>query len=233
MFFSRQIGLSDAGDAIPDSRRRAGDRPRRRYSIGALNIQQRAEGPVPSTNFTAIRVAAFGARQLRRRCDGPEQGRRRAPAYNRVAGVDANLRFGRWPGRLWREDGRAAATVPGSGEDFSARANFNYQSRTWMARGAYETIGRRFRDELGFVPRIGVNHRAAYARATSVRTGRRRIGIREIGPHLHFDQFDRRERQRHRVAVLRLARRADDERQRLLRERRESEPSKEPWRRSR
>ena len=56
MFFSRQIGLSDAGASIPilaGSRvtGRAG-----RYSIGALNIQQREQSPVASTNFTALRL---------------------------------------------------------------------------------------------------------------------------------------------------------------------------------
>src|SRR6185295_7008091 len=56
LFFSRQIGLSAAGDAIPilagtRLTGRAG-----RYSVGALNIQQQRQGTVVATNFTALRV---------------------------------------------------------------------------------------------------------------------------------------------------------------------------------
>jgi Domain of unknown function (DUF5916)/Carbohydrate family 9 binding domain-like len=192
MFFSRQIGLSDAGDAIPIL---AGARLSGRtgaYSIGMLNIQQRTEGLVPSTNFTAIRVqrsvlsnSDVGLLVLNKDPKGS--------GYNRVAGVDANLRFGRLNlGAYGVKTAVPAATVPGEGEDHSARVNFTYQSRRWVARGAYETIGLRFRDELGFVPRLGVDHRAAYARLNVRPNWANRIGIREIGPHLHFDQFDRR-----------------------------------------
>src|SRR4029077_21259826 len=86
-------------------------------------------------------------------------------AYNRAAGVDANFRFGQLSmGAYGVKTAAPQSVVPGSGEDFSTRANVNYQSRMWLARGAYEVIGRRFRDELGFVPRVGVNHIASYLR---------------------------------------------------------------------
>ena len=55
-FFSRQIGLSPTGDAIPllagtRLTGRVGD-----WSVGALNIQQREQDLSPSTNFTALRL---------------------------------------------------------------------------------------------------------------------------------------------------------------------------------
>jgi hypothetical protein len=194
LFFSRQIGLSDAGASIPilaGSRvsGRAG-----RYAIGALNIQQREQGAVPATNFTAVRVdrsllanSDIGVMLLNKDQAGA--------GYNRVAGVDGNFRFGQLAVSAYAVKTAApAATVPGSGEDFSTRANFNYQSRKYLLRGAYEVIGRRFRDELGFVPRIGVNHVASYGRLNvRPRWAASRLGIREIGPHFHFDQFDRRD----------------------------------------
>jgi hypothetical protein len=192
LFFSRQIGLSEAGAAIPilagaRVTGRAG-----RYSVGALNIQQRTEGFVPSTNFTTVRLqrallanSDVGMIFLNKDASGP--------AYNRVAGIDTNLRFGQLSlGAYGVKTDAPQASVPGRGEDASARANFNYQSRAWIVRGAYETIGRGFRDELGFVPRIGVNHTAAYTRNNLRPEWAARIGIREIGPHVHFDQFDRR-----------------------------------------
>jgi hypothetical protein len=193
LFFSRQIGLSDQGAAIPIL---AGSRVTGRagpYSIGALNIHQREQGPVAATNFTAIRVdrailanSDIGVLLLNK--DPAGEG------YNRVGGLDTNFRFGQLSiGAYAVKTASPQSLVPGKGDDFSTRANVNYQSRTWLARGAYEVIGRRFRDELGFVPRIGVNHTAAYARRNYRPAWASRIGIREIGPHLHFDTFERRD----------------------------------------
>ena len=108
LFFSRQIGLSDAGAAIPIL---AGSRVTGRagaYSVGALNIQQREQGPVPSTNFTAIRVQRailansdvgmiFLNKDAERRRLQPGRRRRREPALWTVE-----------PGRLRREERDAA-----------------------------------------------------------------------------------------------------------------------------
>jgi len=199
LFFSRQIGLSDAGAAIPivvGSRvtGRAG-----RYSVGALNIQQRAQSPVPATNFTAVRLdravlanSDIGVMLLNK--DAGDAGDAGGDAYNRVAGVDANFRFGQLSmGAYGVKAMVPQSAVPGDGEDFSTRANVNYTSRSWIVRAAYEAIGRRFRDELGFVPRTGVNHTANYVRRNYRPAWASQIGIREIGPHYHFDQFERRD----------------------------------------
>jgi hypothetical protein len=164
-----------------------------RYAVGALNIQQREQGPVRATNFTAIRLdrsmlanSDVGVMLLNKQVAGG--------GYNRVAGLDGNFRFGQLSmGGYAVKTMAPASSSPGSGEEFSTRANVNYQSRTWLARGAYEVIGRRFRDELGFVPRLGVNHSAAYVRRNYRPAWASAVGIREIGPHLHFDQFERRD----------------------------------------
>jgi hypothetical protein len=193
LFFSRQIGLSESGASIPilggaRVTGRAG-----RYSIGALNIQQRELGPVEATNFTALRVdravlanSDFGVMLLNKDPHGA--------SFNRVAGADVNLRFGQLSmGAYGAASAAPKSIVPGDGEAFTTRTNFNYQSRHWLARGAYEVIGQRFRDELGFLPRVGVNHSAAYTRLNVRPDWASNIGIREIGPHFHFDQFDRRD----------------------------------------
>ena len=193
LFFSRQIGLSDSGSAIPIL---AGGRVTGRagrYAIGAVNIQQREQGAVPATNFTGLRVdravlanSDIGVVLLSKDASGS--------AFNHVAGADMNFRFGQLAlGGYAAVTAAPSATVPGTGEHFTARANFNYQTRQWIWRGAYEVIGRRFRDELGFVPRIGVNHSATYARLNVRPKWASRLGIREIGPHFHFDEFDRRD----------------------------------------
>src|SRR5204863_348071 len=56
LFFTRRIGLSDDGQALPilGGTRLSGRQGA--YSIGMLNIQEREDGGVPSTNFTALRL---------------------------------------------------------------------------------------------------------------------------------------------------------------------------------
>ena len=193
LFFSRTIGLSDTGDAIPIL---AGSRVTGRagpYSIGALNIQQREQGPVPSTNFTAVRLdrsvlanSDVGVMLLNKDAAGN--------GYNRVGGIDANFRFGGLGIGAYAVKTASSSTTTNVGDAFSTRANFNYTSRKYLLRGTYEVIGRGFHDELGFVPRIGVNHAASYGRLNlRPRWASQMLHIREIGPHYHFDQFNRRD----------------------------------------
>jgi hypothetical protein len=194
LFFSRRIGLSESGNAIPIE---AGSRVTGRvgpYAIGALHIRQASQDPVPTTDFMAVRVdrailanSDIGVMLLNKDSKGE--------GYNRVGGLDANFRFGQLSmGAYAVKSAVPQSVLEGSGEDFTARANFTYTSRRWLGRGSYEVIGQRFRDELGFVPRVGVNHVASYGRLNLRPTwASETFGIREIGPHFHFDQFDRRD----------------------------------------
>jgi hypothetical protein len=192
LFFSRRIGLSDAGDAIPIL---AGSRLTGRagpFSLGVLNIQQRQANGVPSTNFGAIRLrrdilrnSDIGAVLLNKDASGP--------GYNRVAGVDANFRFG-----FLSLNGFAAksfsptAVSAGSGKDVATRASFNYQTRRLQVRGQLSGIGERFNDEMGFVPRLGVDNLLVYG-GYAFRPGwASRFGVREIRPHWQMDLFRRR-----------------------------------------
>ena len=190
MFFSRRIGLSDEGNAIPIA---GGTRLTGRagpYSIGALNIQQREQGPAPAANFTALRLrrdilanSDIGAVLLNK-----EQG---GPGFNRMAGVDANFRFG-----YLTMNGFAAKTmsaVPvagGDGNDYAARAHVNYQDRVWQFRGRFDAIGGQFNDELGFIPRRGVNNQFANV-SRSFRSTRFPGWLRELRPHWEMDMFTR------------------------------------------
>jgi hypothetical protein len=194
LFFSRRIGLSDSGDAIPIQLGARVSGRVGRYSIGALNIQQARQDPVAATNFTAVRVGRailansdIGVMLLNKETRGE--------GYNRVGGVDANLRFGQLAmGAYAAMTAAPESVVSGSGDDYTLRANFTYTSRYVLARGNYEVIGQRFHDEMGFVPRRGVNHFASYGRLNlRPEWASRAFRIREIGPHFHFDQFDRRD----------------------------------------
>lgn len=199
MFFSRTIGLSPEGDAIPIL---AGTRLTGRhgaYSLGVLNIQQRQLAKLntlgervvfPSTNFTALRVrrdilanSDIGAVLLNREEDGPR--------YNRVGGIDTNFRFG-----LFSFNGYAAKTfspqfvAPGSGDDIAVRAAATWIDRNWQFRGRFDSIGQRFNDEMGFVPRRGVNNAFAYV-GRAFRPRFLSKWVRETRPHWQIDVFSR------------------------------------------
>ena len=190
LFFSRTIGLSEDGDAIPIL---AGTRltgRQGRYSLGVLNVQQREQGVSPATNFTAVRLRSdilansdIGGILLNKEENGPR--------YNRVAGIDANFRFGFFSFNTYvAKSFSPRYAVPGRGRDYATRASANYQDRRWTFRGRFDGIGERFNDEMGFVPRQGVDNSFAFV-ARAFRPQSLSKWIREIRPHWQFDMFTR------------------------------------------
>jgi hypothetical protein len=190
LFFSRRVGLSAEGDAVPIL---GGTRLTGRLgnsTIGVLNIQQRSEDAVPSTNFTAVRVrrdilanSDIGAIVLNKEENGA--------GYNRLTGVDAAFRFGlvNFSGYLAKTFSPLAA-VGGSGKDLIGQGAGSYISRTWQVRGQYTTIGERFNDELGFVPRLGVTNTWINVRR-SFRPRWIPSWMRELWPHWVLDMYRR------------------------------------------
>jgi hypothetical protein len=83
--------------------------------------------------------------------------------------------------------------VSGSGEDFAARGHVNYQTRTWQFRTLYSAIGQRFNDEMGFVPRIGVDNSLFFVGRAFRPAWLSKFGIRETRPHWQMDIFTRRD----------------------------------------
>ena len=190
LFFTRRIGLSDDGQALPilGGTRLSGRQGA--YSVGVLNIQQREDGGVPATNFTALRLkrdvlanSDIGAVLLDKEVAGP--------AFNRLAGFDANFRFGDLTmNGFAAKTFSPAAVVDGTGNDITSRANIEYRNRQWRLAGKYTTIGERFNDELGFIPRVGVNEWNTQLNRTLRPTWLPRA-IRELMPHWVFVQSDR------------------------------------------
>ncbi len=189
LFHSRRIGLSDTGGAIPIL---AGTRltgRQGRYSLGVLNIQQRRQDETPSTNFTALRLrrdlfanSDIGAVLLNKATDGQPD--------NRVVGADANLRFGFLSLNGYVAKTSSAQSVqPGEGNDLAYRGSFNYQSRVWQFRAHHNSIGERFRDEMGFVPRQGVDNTLLYVGYSWRPEWFSKFKLRETRPHWQLDRF--------------------------------------------
>jgi Domain of unknown function (DUF5916)/Carbohydrate family 9 binding domain-like len=192
LFHSRTIGLSKSGEDIPIL---GGTRLTGRagaYSIGALNIQQRAQGAVPDTNFTALRLrrnvlanSDIGVMVLNKDESGLQ--------YNRVIGADANFRFFRnlnVNGSATKTMSPAAVLAPGEGNDSMLRSNFTYRGDLWEFRGSYTTIGDRFNDEMGYVPRVGINKTTAYF-SPHMRPKNLPGWLREVWPHWDFSNVTR------------------------------------------
>jgi hypothetical protein len=164
-FFSRRIGLSEDGNAIP------------------------ILGGTPSTNYTALRLrrdilsnSDIGVMFLNKDASGAH--------YNRAFGFDANFRF--------LDDLRINTAVaktatpqerlPGSGDDWYTKSGISYRDAFWDMRALFQSIGTRFNDEMGFVPRTGVNNTELFF-GTHIRPRWASRWLRETFPHFQFEDF--------------------------------------------
>ena len=192
LFFSRRVGLSENGEPIPIL---GGTRLTGRqggYSVGVLNIQQREGQMTAAANFTALRLrrdvlanSDIGAVLLNKEENGPH--------FNRVAGLDANFRFGdltanAYLARSFSPD-LTSPDLPAAGRnEYASRAGFNYQSRTWQLQAGHSGIGERFNDEVGFVPRRGIdNFDGRFGR--QIRPPALSKWLRQMQPHYELDLF--------------------------------------------
>jgi len=192
LFFSRRIGLSDAGEAIPilggtRLTGRVGD-----YSLGVLTIQQRGARGAPAANVSAVRLrrnvlanSDVGVLVLNKEAGGPR--------FNRVAGADANFRFFDYlnlNAAAARTFSPADAALPGAGSESMGRAGGSYRDTRWDLTAFYLRIGERFNDEMGFVPRLGI---AKFESQYGMRFRPRRISrwFREAFPHLGYMNISR------------------------------------------
>ena len=182
LFFSRRIGLNDAGEQQPlhggvRLTGRAGG-----FTLGLMTMQSKDEDGRPSTNYTVARVrrdlfrsSDVGAIILSREPNGD------SGDFNRVVGVDTNFRFFRnlsINGFFARSESAGVTT-----DQDSAKASIGWEDSAKRLQASIMKIGEGFRDDLGFVRRTGVT-RQFYDGAwfTEPQVLRRR-GIRRIEPH--------------------------------------------------
>jgi len=190
LFFSRRMGLSDEGEPVPIL---AGTRLTGRqgaYSLGVINIQQRSTDAVSAANFTALRLrrdifanSDIGAVFLNKDENGPH--------FNRVAGMDANFRFGYlslngYVARTFSPE----ATTASRGNAYSTRGGVDYENREFRFQAGHGSIGERFNDELGFAPRLGIHNVDAWV-GYRLRPAAVSSWLRQMQPHWEFDMFTR------------------------------------------
>ncbi|PYS39119.1 MAG: hypothetical protein DMG14_15145 [Acidobacteria bacterium] len=183
-FFSRTIGISDSGDAIPilGGTRLTGQAGR--YQVGILNIQQRGFGSTQPTNFFVGRIrrnilanSDIGLMMTNKEVNN-------SPLYNRSIGADANFRFGQ---SVTLNSFVVKTMTPGrSGKDLAGRLAMQYQDKAWQFSGTYTVIQQNFNNEMGFTPRVGIRKFAGIAGYTWRPEKWHRV-IRDFRPHWQLD----------------------------------------------
>ncbi|MFN8061736.1 MAG: DUF5916 domain-containing protein [Vicinamibacterales bacterium] len=192
-FFSRRIGLSDRGTPIPivGGGRLSGKSGR--STIGLLDIQTERDplaapgsGPTADhgTNYAAARYAreflsnsSAGAFYLGKETPGDA---------NRVIGTDLRLNVRR---RLGIDAMAMHSASDRGGEGTSWRMGVDYDTTRTRYQASRTSIGTHFRDDLGFIPRSGVDI-TNVALAQRFRPKAARL-VREIRPELPYTRYDK------------------------------------------
>jgi hypothetical protein len=196
LFFSRRIGIGDAGQAIPIlGGARLSGRVSEDVTVGFLNMQTEATGgSTPANNFTVARMrhdlpnrSSVGGLLVNRQATGPLAG---TDNYNRTYAFD-----GRWGfGQNGLVSGFAARTETPvrDGRHFDQDHAFDlavdYNTEAWRLRAGVMEMGRDFNPEVGFVRRTGFRKVDAGIFNTS-RPGPNPLRILELQPHVTFNRF--------------------------------------------
>jgi hypothetical protein len=191
LFFSRRIGLSDNGQAIPLY---GGGRVSGKIgllNVGALNMQTEADSSrdIPSNNFGVLRLSrelpnrsAFGGLFVNRQGVGDLA---RDRDYNRTYAVD-----GKWGvGRSHTVSGfLARTTTPGvSGSDHSLNLRARILYPKYDLDAGYQEVGDNFNPEVGFLARDG--YRKPDVRVMTRFRPRDFLRLQEVRPHATYRSF--------------------------------------------
>jgi hypothetical protein len=189
LFFSRRIGLTDGGEVDPlyGGLRLTGRVGR--FGVGAMTMQSKSDDIGGGDNYTVLRVrrdmlasSDIGAIVLSRQPSGSRDD------FNRVAGVDANFRFFR---NLSINSFAARSDTPGvTKSQAAAKASIGWEDSRKRLQSSIMTIGDGFRDDLGFVRRIGVTRQfydAAWFHRPAPST---RHNFRQFEPHGRIFLYD-------------------------------------------
>ncbi len=182
LFFSRRIGLTDAGAQVPlyggvRLTGRAGA-----YGLGLLSMQSEAENGTLGQNYTVARVRRdvlgngdVGAIVMSRQAYGDSS------SFNRVAGVDANVRVLK---SLNLNGFAARSDTPREERDQNTfKASVGWEDSNLRLQYSAMHIGEGFKADMGFVRRRGVVRHfvdwASFLQPAALRPK----GIRQIQPH--------------------------------------------------
>jgi hypothetical protein len=188
LFFSRRIGISDSGEAIPIMGGGRVSGKAGKFNIGLLNMQTAEfEDAVPSTNFGVVRVSrdlpnrsSIGAIVTNRAASGDLAA---ADGNNgRTYGLDGKVGFG----QTTMVSGFFSQTDSESGGDSNYAYNLRSQTNTprWDLSGGYQEVGSDFNPTIGFLSRRG--YRKPDVSLMTRWRPQDFISIQELRPHATF-----------------------------------------------
>lgn len=162
LIFTRRIGLSNDGRVIPI---RGGARlsgRQGRTSLGLMSLQTDATDATPGENFSVVRVRrdVFSRSSV----GAVVTNRQGGEGFNRVAGVDASLRFR----RVWVAEGFVAAlhAHDAPGVQHAAYARAAYDADRLGVSYQLVDVDRAFRPGVGFVSRLDRRDHAGEVRVS-------------------------------------------------------------------
>lgn len=200
LFFSRRIGLNDDGRQLPIlGGLRVTGKLTSSSRLGILTIQEREDGSLPATNSSVIRfrqnlgkvgndLGFFMMQTLNTSGADTGVGRVRGDYYNRVFGIDKNLRIGKsldWNSYLVKTQ------TPGvDSGDYAWRTSLNHEGNFFHFKGGLMQLGDGFQNDLGYYRRVGIRK---YFTETGLRP--RSIwlhdhGVREFHPHVVWSYIE-------------------------------------------
>ncbi len=189
LFFSRRIGISDDGQAVPI---RGGVRLTGQAAglvVGGLWMRTGHLGDTPGSDWAVLRLrrnilrgSDIGGIFMVRNTVGDDAG------YNRVYGVDGYFRF---PGEVDWSTYVVRSEAPGvTGGDYAWRTSINREGNFHHIKLGAMELGDGFTNDLGFFNRTGVRK---YFLDWGVRPrpeSWRSIGFREIHPHVTWNYYE-------------------------------------------
>lgn len=189
LFFSRRIGLTDAGQQLPlyggaRLTGRAGA-----FGVGLMTMQSEEYQGRQGNNYTVARVRAdilkssdIGAIFLSRQPSGDSSD------FNRVAGIDANFRFFK---SLSINTFAARTDSPGVTTNQDAgKIAIGWEDSLKRLGASIMKIGEGFKDDMGFVRRVGVTRQFYDMAFLPQPAALRKRGIRQIQPHARAFIYD-------------------------------------------
>ena len=189
LFFSRQIGLTSNGDPLPIA---AGARLTGRAAgvgLGVLSVQTESSPLRPSENFTVLRArrdvlrnSDIGAIFLSRQSTGGLD-----VDHNEVVGADANFRFFR---ALSINSFLSRSFTPGKSDgQIAGKGSVTWNDNTLHTQYSFLSIGDNFRDDIGYLRRVGIRKHFVDFGVRPRPASARKIGIRELHPHTRFNIY--------------------------------------------
>lgn len=187
LFFSRRIGLTETGDPIPIH---AGGRLTGRalgLSIGLLNVQTGRTATRAASNYTVARVRRnvgrahdVGAVFMQR------QSVNRGGDFNRVYGLDANLRLF---GNLDWSSYAVTTDTPGRARGYAWRSSANWEGNFFHGKAGVMSLSEDFHSDLSYYRRVATRKWFTDIGIRPRPRALQRRGIREMHPHIVWNYY--------------------------------------------